>query len=43
MRIFEESLHLLCLFFSLNTYYADIVVDELQVQGVVIGAYHKFE
>ena len=23
--------------------YADIVVDELQVQGVVIGAYHKFE
>ena len=23
--------------------YADTVVDELQVQGVVIGAYHKFE
>ena len=23
--------------------YADIVVDELQVQGIVIGAYHKFE
>ena len=23
--------------------YADIIVDDLQVQGVVIGAYHKFD